>query len=158
MTQVISKARVAQVNLGIKDVTYDGDDLPMIDGEGAIEIAYIDGRKEVWAAGSDAKIAEFKIRGGIEGISIPLLEAGSDAILMMFGGLSGGGSAPSLAATAPLIVTTLVGTFTAWAASPVGETTILISDQNETKPVFKFSCMADLDRDKGEQVWTFDPA
>lgn len=154
----ITNTRLAQVSLGILDVTFDGDAIPLIDKEGAIEFVFTEGRKEVRAAGALSKIAEFVIRQDLESVSIPLLEAGSDAIGLLFGSLSGGGGPAYLAPTFVLRVQSLTGTLTAWAASVVGETTITISDEEETKPVLKFNCMADLSRDEGKQVWTFDPA
>ena len=151
----ISNDRVAQVSLGILDVTYDGASTPMIDKEGTIEFNFTESRVEVRAAGNVSKIAEFISRQDLETVSIPLLEAGSDAVTLMFGGITGGGGAPSLVSTAVLVVQSIAGTFTAHAASPLGESTISISDEEVSKPVLVFNCMADLTRDAGQQVWSF---
>ena len=155
MTMSITSERRAQVTLGILTVTIGGVDSPMVDKEGTIEFAFTEGRVEIRPAGTVSKIGEFINRQDLETVTIPLLEAGSDAITLMLGGLAGGGGAPSLATSAVLVVETIAGTFTIHAASAVGETTISIGDDEIAKPALLFNCWADLDRDAGEQVWSF---
>ena len=71
------------------------------------------------------------------------------------GGVTGGGGPVVRASTSILLVTGLVGTFTAYAASAVGETTLEIHDEDTSKPAIQFNCMSDLTRSAGDQVWGF---
>jgi len=158
MAMDISASRVLQVNVGIITVTNGGSDVPMVDKESPIALAFAENVVDLYVAGSVSRIAQYSTRQDLTSVTIPFIEAGTDMLTLAFGGVTGGGGPTAKKSTAVLIVTGLVGTFTFHAATPKKETTIEFHDEQPAKPAIQFDCIADLARTAGEQVWTFAPA
>lgn len=154
----VTAAKMLQVQFGVTDATYDGNAIPIPDGDNDLVITFSETLVPVHAMGNDSILANFRSRQDLESVAIPFIQTGEDLFDLIFGGLSGGGSAPALVTGLPLIVTGRVGTLTAWAASPQRAVSFPWGDTAVTSVALPFSCTQDITRAVGETVWTFVPA
>lgn len=154
----LTAANVLQVQLGVTAATYNGTVIPIPDGDNDIVIAFTETVVPFRGMGNTSILGNFRSRQDLETITIPFIQTGSDLFTLLFGGLSGGGQAPSLIAGEPLILTARVGTLTAWAAQPSRAVSYNWGDTAVTSVGAPFNCVAEETRAVGEQVWTFDPA
>ena len=154
----ITAAKILQVQLGVTAATYDGNEIPIPDGDNDIAIAFTNTEVPFRGMGNKSILGIFETREDVESVTIPFIQTGEDLFTLLFGGLSGGGGAPSIKTGAALIITARVGVLTLHAASPMKAVTFNWGDTAVTSVGAQFSCVADETLTEGEQVWTFVPA
>ena len=158
MSIVITAAKLADVNLGITDITWNGLPMPLPDRDSPIQVQFVEDRVMFGAAGNISNLGGFTTKHDIEAINVPTIQSGADfwAFMDPIGGsTSGGGSAPARMVGQPLVITTNNGVLTVYKAQPIREATIEYNDQAITVPSILFACYADITRVAGSQVWSF---
>ena len=154
----ITATKILQVQLGVTAATFNGNEIPIPDGDNDVVMAFTETKVPFRGMGNKSILGNFRSRQDLETVTLPFIQTGEALFNLLFGGLSGGGGAPNIDPTAVLIITGRVGTLTAWAASPNQTVAFNWGDTAVTSVAAPFSCVADSTRAAGEQGWTFTPA
>jgi len=157
----ITEAKLADVTLGIQDITWKGLSMPLIDRDGEIQVAMEEEVVTYGAAGNISDLGGFVIKEGMN-ISVPFIQSGADFYNFLLGQTSGtrnsGGGPARRMVFWPLVITTENGVLTIFKTFPVKNTTIGYSDTDITKPGITFNVVADIARAAQAQLWEFIPA
>lgn len=157
----ITEAKLADVTLGIQNITWDALDMPLVDRDGEIQVAMEEEIVTYGAAGNITDLGGFVIKENMN-ISVPFIQSGADFFNFLLGQSSGtrnsGGGAPRRIVYKQLVITTENGVLTIFKTFPVKNTTIGYSDTDITKPGITFNAVADIARAAQAQLWEFIPA
>ena len=158
MAITITEAKLADVNLGITNITWNGLDMPLPDRDSPIQVQFVESTVMFGAAGNVSDLGGFITKHDISAVNVPTIQSGPAfwAFMDSIGGsTSGGGSAPTRMVFKPLVITANNGVLTIYKAMPIREATVEYNDQAITVPSILFRCIADISRAAGSQVWSF---